>query len=378
MSAPLPTAAHMSSRRWRSQLKRLRAGRLLESGWRTSRALRRAAQAAAAERADLKRGRVPPPAPPRRDVTSVVLFISGPGRLEELLDSIDSVIASDGDRSQIIVVDDCSIDARETIVRERHPEVDVIRSRRPSLGPPNITPLTLLGIERALERYRFEQCIKMDSDALITGPGLSAAVAARFAAAPGAGLAGAHLMRCDGAPYANTWFHAETIAWEAERDPLLAAAVARARARGWVPGEIVEGGVFALSGAACAALERDGWLQWRPRAHCLVSEDLAFSTIVRACGLDFLEIGGPQDGLFAVDTRSLPLSKEEVAAGTWVAAHSVKAGCEDESEATLRAFFRRLRADWRQPGWFNLEQAEAQMTARGVYRAPKRGRLFPL
>lgn len=348
MSARLPTAAHMSSKRWRSRLQRLRVGRLLESGWRTARALARAAQADAAEREDRRRGRIAPPAPRLRQVASVVLFISGPGRTGELFDSIDSVIASDGDQSQIIVVDDCSTDARETIVRERYPEVDVIRSRRPSLGPPNITPLTMLGIERALARYRFDHCIKMDSDALATGPHLSAVVGARFAAAPSAGLAGAHLVRCDGAPYANSWFHAETIAWEAERDPLLRAAVTRASTRGWVPGEIVEGGVFALSRAACEAIAREGWLRWRPRAHCLVSEDLAFSTIVRACGFDVLQIGGPKDGVFAVDTRSLPLSKEDVASGPWIAAHSVKAGRDGESEATLRAFFRRRREDWSQ------------------------------
>lgn len=69
---------------------------------------------------------------------------------------------------------------------------------------------------------------------------------------------------------------------------------------------------------------------------------------MRACGFDVLQIGGPKDGVFAVDTRSLPLSKEDVASGPWIAAHSVKAGRDGESEATLRAFFRRRREDWSQ------------------------------
>jgi glycosyltransferase involved in cell wall biosynthesis len=279
------------------------------------------------------------------DVRAVVLFISGPGRTDELLDSIDSVLASEGEDVQIIVVDDCSIDTRESVVRARYPQVDVLRSGIPVLGPPNITPLTLLGIRHALARYRFDHCIKMDSDALVTGPRLTDAIESRVGVVPDAGLAGAHMVRCDGAPYDNVWFHAETLAYEMRRDRTLRAAAERAVARGWTPGEIVEGGVCALTREACEALASNGWLDWRPPRSSIVSEDLVLSTFVRAAGLRLVQLGGPE-GIFAVDTKLLPLPKDEVAAGPWVAAHSVKRGIGGEPEDVLRSFFRAARSRW--------------------------------
>jgi hypothetical protein len=328
----------------RQRAKHFLLGRMLAAARRRRWGPLRAARAARVERRDHKRGRIPPVSHRRRQVRSVVWFAAGPGTHDALLDSIDSVLASDGSDSQILVVDDCSIDAREAVIRERFPQVDFRRTRFPTGGPPNMWHLCQLALEHARENYDFEIWMKMDSDALATGPELSAVTASRLAEVPNAGFAGSLQVRADGVPEDST-YHANVIRREVTRDPVLAAAVQVARVQGWKVGEIVQGGVCVLTRAASDALAKERWLEWPRRWHQVTSEDLALSLFVRASGLELVSIGDP-NGIFAIANKHLPLPKEEIAAGPWVAAHSVNWGFDGEDEKTLRAFFRAQRASW--------------------------------
>jgi hypothetical protein len=257
------------------------------------------------------------------------------------------VIRSDGDAAQVLVADDSSIAAREAVVRERYPTVDVVRNPLSTGGPPHLWYLCKLGIERALERYDFEQWVKMDCDALVTGPAFSEATLARLADAPQTGIAGCVDVRCDGAP-TDYRYHAEILRRDIRHDRTLAAAVERAVARGWDVGNTVHGGVFTITRDACEALKREGWLDWRRPWYSLLNEDIALSLFVTACGFDMLSIGGP-GGIFCTANKSLILPKEEIADGGWVAAHSVRQGLDGEDETALRAFFRERRQRWSTP-----------------------------
>jgi hypothetical protein len=328
-------------------LKRTGVGRRLAALRRRRRAPQAAWRALQAERSDERRGRpAPPPPPPPRTVRSVVCFLAGPGQLEPLSDSIESVLASDGDATQVIVVDDATADVREADVRERFPAVDVVRNRVATGGPPNLWPTTCIGIRRALERYDFEQWVKMDTDALITAPSLSEAMLGRIG--PGVGMAGCHGVRADGAIETYAW-HASVLAREEPRDPVLRDAARRARANGWRDGEQVHGGVFTVTRAACDAIAAEGWLEWKRPWHSLTSEDFTLALFCRALGFKLQSIGGP-DGIIATANKHTPLPKEEVADGPWVAAHSVRHGVGGEDEAQMRAFFRERRSQWPAPG----------------------------
>jgi hypothetical protein len=300
----------------------------------------------AAARADRRAGRpAPPPPPPPRRVRSVVCFLVGPGELEALSDSIESVLRSDGDDTQVIVVDDATPDVREADVRERFPEVDVVRNRVGTGGPPNLWPTTALGLRRALERYDFEQWVKLDTDALITAPALSEAMLARIAAGgERVGMAGCHGLRADGVRETYEW-HASVLALEERHDPVLRDAAARARANGWRDGEQVHGGVFAITRAAAEAIAAEGWLGWKRPWHSLTSEDFTLALFCRALGFELLSIGGP-DGIIATANKHTPLPKDVVADGPWVAAHSIRHGLDGEDEAEMRAYFRARRAEW--------------------------------
>jgi hypothetical protein len=301
-------------------------------------------RARAAERGDRRLGRIPPPSPRRRDVRTVFCFLVGPGDRDALFDSIDAVVASDGDASQVVVLDDSSVVARESVVRERFPEAVVLRNDRPTGGPPHLWALCRLGLEHALRNYDFEQWVKSDSDALVTGPGFSQETLARFADARDAGIAGCTGVRCDGVP-TDYEYHAEVIVREMRRDRTLAAAVERASSRGWQLGECVHGGAFTMTRSACEAVEREGYLGWRRSWYSLMNEDIALSLFVRAAGFELLSIGAPGE-IFAVANKDLRLPKEQIADEQWVLAHSVRLGYEGESERELREFFRERRASW--------------------------------
>ncbi len=334
---------------WREWLKRYLAGRMLAAVWRRRWAPWLALRADWAEREDLRAGRIPPlPSGRRRKCRTVVWIPAGPGNPLALFDTIESVLASDRGASQIVVVDDCSVDCREAVVRGRYPEVDVVRTRTPSGGPPNVWPVVRTAVKHVLANYDFELFARLDTDALVTGPRFSAHALERLAAVPEAGIAGSFRTRADGRPEDHE-FHVAVLDRELPRDATLRSAVERAEAAGWRRGDAVQCGVMFMSREACERLKREGWLEWRRPWHSIVVEDLALTAFVRACGLDALSLGAPQERFVAVANKGLPLAKEELAEGPWLAAHSVRCGLHGETEGELRDFFRARRADWSVP-----------------------------
>jgi hypothetical protein len=330
--------------RWRLWLKRFPLGRRLAALRRLRRAPAQLLRVELANRQD-RRGRIAIPTPRRQEVRSVIWVPVGPGSAPALWDTIDAIKASDGDDSQIVVVDDCTLDCRAAVVHERYPEVDVVRNRLPTGGPPNLWRPCQLAMRHALERYDFEQLVKLDSDAIVLAPEFSARSIERIAQTPRAGLAGAFCERPDGSEESDRWYHAAVLERELLQDRVLEQATRRAEEAGWRRGEIVQGGVMFLTREACQALYREGYVDWQRRWSSTISEDLALSLFVRAAGFELVSIGG-RDGLVAVANKFLPLPKEQLADGSFLAAHSVRVGYDGESEAQLRAFFAQQRATW--------------------------------
>jgi len=331
---------------WRTRAKRYRLGRMAAALWRLRRAPAQAARAEIVERADQVVGRVPPPRPRLPEALTVFSLPAGPGSQEALLDTVDSITAAHAGSSGVIVVEDAAPDARESAVRAEFPEIEVQHRRFPTGGPPNLWPMLEQSMRMALERHDFQLFVKMDTDAVLCGPGFSGKILERFLDAPRAGVAGSFRVRCDGEPEDHT-YHAEVLDDAAGEDPTIEAALNQARQTGWRVGDIVQGGIFCVTREACQEMLSRGWLDWERPWHSLVSEDLAISLFAVASGFELLSIGDP-DGIVAVANKHLPLPKEEIADGPWVAAHSVNNGLHGESEHELRAYFRTRRAEWRE------------------------------
>jgi len=329
---------------WKLFIKRFLAGRMIAAAWRrrgTPVATRRARRA---DREDQRAGRVPPSTPRRRSVRSVVCFLSGPGRPAELLDSIDSVLASDGEDSQILVIDDFSIDSREVVVRERYPQVDVLRLGVPSGGPPRMWPHVSLALKHALESFDFELFMRLDTDAVAVGPHLSRRTLEVVGGRERPVLAGSVVVRADGAPE-DHGYHARVIQREQRYDRVLSSALDQALAQGWTPGRVVQGGALCLTRGAADAMAARGWVDYRQPWHSNATDDLLLSVFTSAIGGELLSIGDP-GGIFAVANKHLPVPTAELVQGGWLIAHSTRRGLDGEDEEDLREVFRADRASW--------------------------------
>ena len=336
--------AHWRAPRFRTALKRLRVGAMLATLRRRRHVPVQAWRAGRLHAADQRAGRIPPPAPRRRDVRGVVCIPAGPGELHHVLDTARSVLASDPDL-HIIIVEDATTDVREALVRAELPMVDVLRRRLPSGGPPRMFSVWRDGVARALETVRFEWLLKLDADALVCGPQLGAEISRRLdALPPEIGVAGSYRVRADGEPEDAEW-HRWTLRAEARYDAMLADALGRAEANGLRIGDAVQGGAHVLTADAARRLCDDGWLDWSPRWWSRVNDDAAMTVFCSAAGFAPASIGGP-DGIFAIKLRGLPLDLRELADGPWMVAHSVRRGLHGEDEATVRAFFAAQRRGW--------------------------------
>jgi hypothetical protein len=335
---------------WRWQAKRFWIGRALSALVRTWRTPAAAVRADRAERADRRRGRNPPPVSRRREVRSVLSFASGPGRWEWLADSIEAVKASDGPETQIVVIDDCSLDTRESVIRARFPDVEVVRLAYPTGGPPSGWNVMRTGILYAVERYDFSLYVKMDTDAVVTSPGFSDTVLEHLARRERPGIGGSCGVRCDGADEDRS-FHQLVLEREIRRGGTLRSAYERAIGAGWRDGEIVQGGALCITPDAAREISRAGWLDWRRPWSSQLPDDFLVSMFIAACGYELVSLGHPE-GIFAIGNKYIPLTKEEVVTGPWVVAHSTREDIAGTPEPELRAFFREHRDAWK------LETAE--------------------
>lgn len=278
---------------------------------------------------------------PRQTHYRVVYLIpAGPGDWEPLRDTLDSVLAYEGSDAKVIVIDDASVSCRASVVQAEFPQVDVLRRRFPSGGPPRNLPVVLAGIRHALSRYSFDLLIKTDTDALVTGTSPSLAAAELFERRPEIGMAGTYLLRADGAleNYEwDLWVLRQTERWSRASRAMMD----RARAGGY-DGTKVHGGIYAISRAALEALATSGDSAWREPWWTPLGEDFWVSILVLANGFGLASLGGPGEA-FVVASKYTPLAKERVLAEGKVAIHSVRRGADGEDEATLREFFRQAR-----------------------------------
>lgn len=297
-------------------------------------------RAVASHRAARRDG--PPPAPTRRRRFRAVYVVpAGPGELEPLGEVVESIRAWEGDAAKVIVVDDATPDVRWPRVRLRHSDVDVVRARWPTGGPPRLSPPLALGFAAALARYDWDVLCKLDTDALVTGPRLSERAAARFAEDPGLGLLGTVGIGADGTPEDYS-YDAWVLRQEQRWSPVVRDRLRRARHGGYA-GPKVHGGVYLASRAAVEAVAASGDLRRNPPWWSQIGEDLWFSLAVLAAGFRLGSWGAPGEPT-ASASKWLPVPPEEVTDRGLLVVHSVRRGPRGEPEAQVRAALRAQRA----------------------------------
>ncbi len=275
----------------------------------------------------------------RRRTRAVYLILCGPGTLDDLCDALDSIAAWDAGAAAV-VVDDATVDVRAADVAARHPEAAVLRMRWPTGGPPRQSPAVNRALRAALAHYDFDVLCKLDTDALVTGPGFTDAAARRFAQDPGLGMLGTVGLRADGVPEDYT-YDAWLIRHERRWSRTVRDRVERAERAGW-DGAKVHGGVYLLSRAAADEVAASGDLECAPPWWSQIPEDLWLSLAVRAAGFRLGSWGAPGEPI-ASASRFLPVPLSEVADRGVLAVHSVRRGLDGEPEAIVRAALRAQR-----------------------------------
>lgn len=275
-----------------------------------------------------------------------VVLPAGPD--DDAADTLASVLAYCEPPRSVVVVDDAG--GRHAHLADAAREVFVVPAPAGAAGTRGgLYAKLAVGYRFALERLPFEVLLRLDADALVIGPGLARAAAARFAAEPEVGLLGAYRLGPDGGERVFTPA-ARLLAAESglrgRRRPALRRTLrslrALARAHGYVDGEHALGGCYLHSRAAVAALGRRGYLDLEPLRASRLGEDHLFALLTRAAGLGIGDFGGPGDPL-CLRWQGLPARPEALAAAGKLVAHSVR-GHDDLDEAAIRGFFAARRS----------------------------------
>lgn len=281
----------------------------------------------------------PTPVPADADVPrDVILLPVGPREWDNLTDTLDSVAAY-APGARVVLCADGANDLRREAVARAWPDAVLLRGPHTSGGPPRLSPAIGWGYAWCRRHLRFDVLCKMDTDALLTGPGLLERAAQAFAADPALGMVGTRPMRLGGQE-GDTTYSRWVLAHEQRWSPAVRRAVRAARAGGWA-GEECHGGVYLLSRTAVQRLDDVGWLARNPPWWTLVGEDLWFSLGVAACGLRISALPGR---VIISGQRFVPLSDQQVLDEGVLAIHSVKAGFDGAGQDAVRAFFRAARA----------------------------------
>lgn len=256
--------------------------------------------------------------------------------VEELLDSLRAYLDCDW---ELVAVDDATQDdTHEKMLKSgcwvvRNPEKLYLAGLDLSLRR---------GFREALRLFDCPIIVKIDPDALVIGPGLDRALLHTFETSPNCGLLGTFRIDWNGEKRDLSY-------WRERMDRRrndLGKPLQLALANGYLLGEGVQGGCYALHRRCLQKMEEAGWLagmdQYRPstRHGEHIAEDSLIVLLTYAAGFSTLEFGGPQQPLGLWD-KGLPMPPEKMRAQGRLVAHAMK--YSDQASLSARAYFRQCR-----------------------------------
>jgi hypothetical protein len=201
-----------------------------------------------------------------------------------------------------------------------------------------------------LANFSATYVLRLDSDALLTGPGLDSVVVERFAADPRLGVLGSYRKGPDGRAR-DFGPAARAVLSEAGLPGLLLRPASHrvlrkllraARANGYEPGEHALGAVSALRPEMLARCQEMGWLAMPGLSDSKLGDDWLLALATRAAGYTLGDMDG-LGGAIALDWKGLPAAPEELLQRGVLATHSVRSW-RGRSEAQIRSYFAEKRA----------------------------------
>jgi hypothetical protein len=266
----------------------------------------------------------------------VVVVPAGPK--DDAADTLRSVLCY-ADPELVLVIDD----THGRGISLEDPRVVVFNPPESPPGPFGGLWVKLAAAYRyAVEHADFDVLLRLDTDALILGPGIAEAAAGRFARDPAVGALGAYRVGPDGADRDWTPIAKMVRAQLGLRGMRHPAARRRVRAlvaaaRGYVPGEHALGAALILRGDMVRDWHRRGMLDYPELGDSLLGEDHLFSLLTVAAGYRLGDFSGPEDPL-ALRWIGLPAAPAELLAAGKLVTHSVRSW-QDMQEAEIREYF---------------------------------------
>jgi hypothetical protein len=289
----------------------------------------------------------------RQSVAAVVVVPVGPGCREEFVaDTVESALFYMAPGTRVLLADN-SFKGTGRRVRERFPDgtVDVLVTEEHAGKFGKLYVTLAVAFAHALDAYDdFPVLLRMDTDALVTGPRPEADAAALFAAEPAVGIAGQYPNWYDGTPTDWSWPREQvlkqsgslrSLVTHPRRGLALRDAYKRAAANGYEAGVHVFGGAYFVSRDCLERLRAAGLLPRVALGDAYLQEDHLFGLLVKAVGKEMGDLAS-RDGPFACAWQDLPAPPDEVLRRGKKVVHSTRR-CGNLGEEEIRAAFRAAR-----------------------------------
>jgi len=291
----------------------------------------------------------PPLASAGGDRTVIVMPVGPHEDPADYRDTLRSVAAYAEPSTSVLLLDDTARPDLRRSVADIGVRVDVLAGPGRSGLRGALATLVCRGLAHAVGPMGAGQVLRMDSDAVMIGPGLEAAARQAFAADPGIGALGS--FRTGPTGVARDFGPAvelfdDDLGRRGLRHPTWALSLRRllrtAERQGYERGEHALGAALLLSRPVLLVCARRGWISAAggPAGAGAggVGDDHLLGLLVRAAGFRTADFGRPGEPL-AVSWRGLPARPEELMASNAKVVHSVKSW-GDQRESDVRAVLR--------------------------------------
>lgn len=283
------------------------------------------------------------------DYEVVVVIPVGPGnRVAFVADTIASYCHYATRTYKIIILDD-SKQGLGAELKELFPQADLLLTPRSRGGWAGLYINLSIAFQYALDHYQFKLLLKLDTDALIIGPGPEVQALVQFEANELAGIGGQYPHDYDGKVWNNRWPRQRilngTRSWKFFRRPLANLRLIKlhrsALKNGYLTGESVFGGAYFLGEKLLKTLSAEKQLPDSRLGALNLGEDHIFSLLARAYGFTLESLSGRGKPMGCA-WKELPVSPEVLLADEKKIVHSIRRWA-DMDETALRVYFKRLR-----------------------------------
>ena len=297
----------------------------------------------------------------RKSISCLVVMPVGPkSKLEYVRDTVESYLHYfDKGDSLLLILDDTRRNALEGSL-DRSGNIIIINAQN-LISDESKTHNTrgmlfvkqVLALRYLARNYKWKCLLRLDDDALVTGPNPHLDALEAFGSYSNIGILGAYFRRGDGEDkrpalrkqgrkLVKRIFSGDII-----RNPKLVKTlftlIFHAKLNGYKLGDMCTGGSLFLSGKACNRIERLFGSELENLLSCDLADDLLLALCTGASGFRLKDFSDPED-IMAINWRGLPMPLEELVARRKKLLHPVKETSDDCHEQKVREYFKTIRS----------------------------------